>query len=279
MTDDRICHVEGCGRPMPTGDNSTACPRCWNILERNLGQVPALVAELDTTISRQAAITLRNGPRSGEKPLPFHLEASRVATDLHATLWAWVREGLEARPQVPLPDPSTVGLSRCLLVLFGWLVIHEDGACAVGEIGAAVERVEHVIDRAPDLMECGPCPTEDCPGHLRVACEPGPDDTLVPLAPTVRCRDCGEGFDVAERREALLADNGDLLLTIPELLAALARPNDPNPITRKRIEKWAERGRLVAHVHVPNPRGGKPLPMYRLDDVRDLDTLQRTRGA
>lgn len=277
---DRLCAVDGCGRPMPTGDQSTACPRCWNILERNLGQVPALVVELDTTISRQAAISLRNGPRSGDKPLPFNVGASQVAADLHATLWAWVREGLEARPWVATPDPSTVGLSRCLLVLFGWLVIHEDGALAVSQIGQAVERAEHVIDRAPDLMECGPCSTKDCPGHLRVACEPGPDDTLIPLAPTVRCRDCGQAYDVAERREALLADNGDLLLTIPELLAALARPNDPDPSMRKRIENWATRGRLIAHAHVPAPRGGRAIPAYRLDDVRTLiDDHRRARGA
>ena len=296
MTDQRICAVDGCNLPMPTGDNSTACPDCWRYLERLLAETPALVDDLETAIARQARTSLDAarvtvppkdddeedidpkrelpGLRALRAPaavvsvarsaVPFSGPASDALRLLHSTLYPWVREGLEAHPAAYLPNPSTIGLSRALLGLSGWLQVHPDGSSAIEEIRYAVRECKRVIDLGPDRWYCGVCSHDEggqvCTEELYV--NAGRLD--------VTCRTCGTTHDVAARRTAMLDAAEDTLLTLTEMTRALALTGAAT-VTRKQLEGWVRRGRLV--------RSGNdgPTALYRVSDVRDiLAAAQRT---
>ena len=283
MTHERICKVDGCDTPLPSSDGgSTACPGHWNRLEQLLAETPAIVAELDTTITRQAHITLTSAGRRPaepkeahdglgvhEQPLPFNLGASEALDLLHRTLWPWVREGLEAHPEMPTPSPGAVGLSRALLRLHGWLQGHPDGALAIDEITYAHVVARRAIDRGADLDYAGPCGAdidgETCPEDLYVA-----HDALV-----ARCRTCGTEWDVPERRATLLEVARDRLVTTTEACRAVKTYGaNGEHVTPAMLRGWKHRGRIVGH---PDPRDGRD--RYRLGDVLDLMAGHAKTGA
>ena len=289
MTEQRTCAVDGCDRPMPTGDNSTACPTCWTRFERTIAEIPALVDDLNTAIARQARIALDAGytlrpPDDGSdddidpkrnlpglralrppaatvtvarSAVPYGIAASDAMRLLHATMWPWVREALEAHPTTYLPDPSTIGLSRALLRLCGWLQVHPDGASAIDEIQYAVKEALRSIDLGPDRWYCGVCSHDEdgviCTEELYV--HAGRHE--------VTCRTCGMTHDVAARRTAMLDAAEDTLLTLSEMTRALALTG-AETVTRKQLEGWVRRGRLV--------RSGNAgaIALYRVSDVRDI---------
>lgn len=261
MTDQRICGVDDCDNPMPTGDNSTACPRCWARFDYTLGDIPALIVDLETTITRQSVVGGRNGGRGTETPLPFHQAASDALRLLTGALWPWVREGIEEhRDRIALPaglNADAVTLSRTLLRLHGWLVVHPDGVAAIDEITYAVSQCRRVIDLAPDRWYCGICSAEmegaRCTEELYV----------IAGHHEVKCPTCGTTHDVVERRDAMLDAAEDQLLTLSEMTRALALTGRET-VSRKQLEGWVRRGRLV--------RSGNDgaTALYRVSDVRDI---------
>lgn len=257
MTQSRLCLVANCGRPMPTGDNSTACPACWATLDAQLRAIPALAHELDTTLARQTASGSRTGPRSTEAPLPYSVAASDAMRLLHATLWPWVREGLEAHPEEPTPNPSVVGLAVALIRLHGWLITHEHGHEAIDEIGYALAQARGAIDRAPDRTYAGQC---DCGVELyATAGRSG-----------VACPTCGIIRDVAAWRHEQLEAAAEMMLTLTEMTRAIAETSDET-VSRKRLEGWVRRGRLLRSGNVG------AVATYRVGDV--LDLLDADRSA
>ena len=289
---DRTCQVDGCDHPMPTGDNSTACPACWNRLERDLAQMPALVEELNTTITKQARVYLESSgtagieaddpsdvdprgllpglralrpqptvTRAAAKPLPLNVGASEAMEDLQRTLWWWVREGMDAHPDVRFSGSVDVtGLSRALLRLHGWLQGHPEGYLAVEAIAADVKSATRAIDRATERKCLGRCGNE----LNGVVCEAwlyaGRN------APTVRCTTCGAEYDVDERQYGLLDLAHDRLVTTVEACAAVRTygPDGQN-ITGAMVRGWSFRGRLEPKAH-----DAKGRPLWRLGDVVDL---------
>lgn len=119
---ERTCYVPDCDRPIPTGDQSTACPRCWSRLERDLAQMPALIDELNTTITRQDRIAGQGGkprtpepdepdpqpvvawlrgehtPGAHEAPAVFHIGASDALDQVGRVLWQWIRVATSQHP-------------------------------------------------------------------------------------------------------------------------------------------------------------------------------------
>ena len=261
MTDERLCAVDHCGHPMPTGDNSTACPGCWNRLDVILGEIPWLVERLEETLARQSAVGVRNGGKGRETPLPYSTAASAALSLLASTLWPWVREGIEIhRDRLVIPPDlptNAITLSRTLLRLRGWLITVPDGAAAIDEITYASKQAHRVIDLAPDRWYAGPCGAafED------VEC----DAELYVMAgrPTVVCPVCGAEHDVVARRTQMLDQADDTLLTLTEMTRALALTGGET-VSRKQLEGWVRRGRLV--------RSGNagPVALYRVADVRDI---------
>jgi len=267
MDQARLCAVTGCGQPMPSGDNSTACPDCWARHAARVARIPALVDDLQTALARQTALGSSDGRRSPEVPLPYSVAASDALRLLHGTLWPWVKEGLDAHPDQPTPRPGTVGFAACLAELHGWLQGHPDGHDAVDEVAYAVGQATRAVDRAPDRVYAGTCDSRDQAGE---AC--GTELYAVEGQPMVTCPKCEWERDVAAWRYARLEDAADQLLTLSELTRAIAETSRET-ISRKRLEKWVERGRLVRAGNVGS------VATYRVGDVLDIIFADLRRAA
>lgn len=194
-----------CGEPAP---EAFLGKRCAARLEGALGDLPALIADLDITLARQA-VTGAHSPDGGKppkkdaQPLPFHKNAGEAATYLHQTLvWA-IKHLTEARGLTVLPADNTLAMAR-------WLHKHHDSIRldpAGPDIAKAIHAVTAYIMEVVDLsktrsrFKVGMCPepvevvhtpdgriviTAYCPGEVWVHL-PAEDQGE---APSMRCRCC-----------------------------------------------------------------------------------------
>lgn len=265
MTEKRLCLVDGCDRPMPTGDQSTACPRCWDRLDRALGEVPWIAQELDTMLARQAVTGERNGGRSAEKPLPIDVRASEAVARLTELLGSWVRLIVEESPAPPRLTGDRVPLPALSVVLMryeGFLQAHPAGHEAISEIVLAVRKARQAIDLAPEKDYAGPC------GHVDEASGAKCSQELYARRgdAIVRCRTCGTDHDVEGLRAALTTAAEDLLVTTREACGAV-RTYTSGHLTPELIRKWKQRGRIVARGHDKQGRD-----LWRLGDLTELAT-------
>ncbi len=126
MTSAKVCPV--CEAQQDAG---LLCSACCDRLERELGDVAAIVAELDVTLSRQDRISSSSGGGESDKaksedsglaPLkhtrsPINVRAMTAADDLQNTLTTWARDlsGETWLPEVAVvvvkrdPDATTEG--------------------------------------------------------------------------------------------------------------------------------------------------------------------------
>jgi hypothetical protein len=252
-----------CGQP--SGDGSFLCGSCVTGAWNTLATVPGLVAELETTITRQARMAAHATGGTTDAALPWNEAASRAHHRLRVALGSLVeactRDGIgSTEPTHREPVPARVDLGY----LASWLMVRVDplaaspNARALWDVSGVVRSCLRVIDRPPELIYAGPC---------RVC---GSDLYAAPGAALVTCRDCGTPEDVEERRGFLLGRVHDQLATATE--AARALTSLDMPITSDRIRQWRHRDRLVARGH---NRAGHPL--YRVGDVVDLLLADTTR--
>ena len=170
-----------CGRPV---DDAYLCGTCTQQLRATLDGIPDLAAELDTTITRQAVLGEKGGPRAAEKPLPFNVQASEAAWVLRNTLGGWARVldtemplGGPGRGLEPISGPSgstrqgsqitTAAIARYLATRIEALRHHQAAGEAHDEIRTAVASAQRAIDHPAirHSFHVGPCP--DCDGQLR----------------------------------------------------------------------------------------------------------------
>lgn len=188
-----LCDV--CSKPVL--DQARLCGRCRGLLARDLGDVPALVGELEVTRWGQATRgRLVGGTRSDEQPIPFDVAASEVAEALGSTLVAWARVVVEERG-VDWPAEDLGSVAGFVLLHLTWVCHHPAAAEAWDELRHAIGRVRRVIDLAPNRTTflVGPCPERDavgtaCPGEVRafIATEDcGPS--------RLECAACGAVFE------------------------------------------------------------------------------------
>lgn len=249
MTD---CAIDG--RPAP---DATICRGCLDQLVGILRTVPALVDDLEVTLSRQARVGTRNGPRSSETPLPFHLSASVDLETLRDGLGMWA--GVVAtRRGVSLDAPaSAVGYAAWLVRWSGEVAQHPDAAELHGDVLAMAEAGRRTVDLPAALHFVGPC--DNCEADLY--CSAG--------AAGVACRTeaCGATYDVAARRAWLLEAAVDQLRTAAELSRELPWIGGV-VIDRKLINQWAVRGKVTKFL--PHPRDPYGRTRFRLGEVIDL---------
>lgn len=177
MADCQVCGSK-------TGDDGLLCRAHTARLTDELRGVPALLAELDVTISRTDRVTAGAGiGKSAERPLVWNEYAAERRTILLDTLEGW------ALDVHCLTHPGYVAKAVAALR-------HDETAGdAYDELGDAARGARRAVDRPDDATRfyAGPCPetveTDDamapCPGEVWAFI---PTEASTPAS--LRCRSC-----------------------------------------------------------------------------------------
>lgn len=121
------------------------------LLRDTLAEIPALAVELGIAVTKQARLGEvgrgRKPRRPSEQPLPFRLDASEAAEQLHNCLVGWVRLVCEHRRMVDtyVGPTSTPGLARWLRRNLIALAMTPGSETALGEIRGIVQRIEWIV--------------------------------------------------------------------------------------------------------------------------------------
>lgn len=238
-------------------DDTTICRACTADLEQALAELPALVGDLESTLSRQGGRS-DGGSRAAEHPVPYDVRASGVLGDLRAVLVGWIRD-LDDKPEHH-PADNLEAMARWLLARLSGIATHPAAEEIHREIFAAFDRGCRAIDNPPDRQFLGTCPTCSLADiYARVG------------ATGVICRDCGTAHEVTELRESLKARLDDRLVTAAEfarMRAYLGEAVDRDHI-RRLVNVWATRGRITSH----------PGPRYRFGELQQRMGERMERGA
>lgn len=280
----RPCPAEGCDRPAP-GD-ATICGACQADLRRALDTVAWLAGELDVTLSGQHSRTGAGSAEAEDDPTPavlhigrlgYNQRASEAAYVLRTALVGWVRVMSEGWTAPHGPACRTCVHPSCVLVtgpadtptsMAAWLSAglsrlarHPAAEEAHGEITAAVRAAQRAVDRPPGTVYAGPC--RQCATALYA--KPG--------ATYVRCRECGESHDIADRREWMISQCEDLLGS--SAYVAMVCRGLGVQISESTVRMWVKRRKLQPRTW-SEPRGddareeGRRRPLYRVGDVIDV---------
>lgn len=243
-----ICGSPGCDNPSGGG---FICGSCVETLRRDLSGVPPVLADLEVTVSRQDRIADPERRAGNERPLPLRLGPMEARRDLLQTLGTWSAH-MAQRVGIPAPIADCAGFLTSFLPS-----IQSDPLAGqlADECGYAILVAQRAVDKPLQLIFVGPCDlcTSDLYSH--------------PRSLTVACRQvgCDAEYNVADRRDWLLEQAKDQLLSAAEISRALPGllPRQQK-LTDAMIRGWAFHGRITQKApHPSEPRK----PRYRLGDV------------
>jgi hypothetical protein len=249
-------NVCACSRRIP--DEGTLCWTCTETVEVHLGQLVALVGDLEVTRTRQARLGL-GGPRGkgSELPLMWHEGASRAIDLLAQDVAGWVDRLAQVEGEGLVRDLKLLCASMAKIRLANW----------APEMARGVEthtaRAMRVLDRPEEVRYLGPCPGAGC----------GEDLYVLEHDEWVRCGACSEMWNVEERRADVLGQLGDVLVGAKALAEVLTGMTGEK-VSHDRVRVWASRGRILAHGH---DRKGRPV--YRVGDGVALLAARRRTAA
>jgi len=185
-----------CGRPV---DGAFLCRSCSERLRRALGDLPALIADLDITLARQAVTGAHSEGKPTKKdsqPLPLHNDAAKVASNLRYVLATSVRYLTEQRGIVALPADNPPAMARWLLLHHASIRLDPAGPDIASDIHGITAAIVDVIDlpKMRGRFKVGMCPDDPCPGEVWVHL---PAEDLGEPA-TMVCRACGHVWPTIE---------------------------------------------------------------------------------
>lgn len=289
MTTAKACQ---CGRPTA---GAYLCQRCTRTLDVALVNIAAYWADVETVQTKRA----RYGDNLATKssigkavPLPIDARFSGITTrgtaakwDAWATIVAWCRVVMEEQPQLSgaacvsclhvscaavrrrrWPSANTIP-AMCIYLLRQrrWLEQEAFASDVLDELLHVEKTLRRLIDRPADRWYAGRCSIADEHGVCEVELYAVADST------EITCPGCGFVHDVASRRQFLLDQSDDYLVTATEAADALVSWTDEatsSSALHARIRKWRERDQLTVRGHAIVY--GKDRPLYRLGDVRVL---------
>lgn len=256
--------MSDCTRCTAPAPNAYLCTTCTIALRIDLGDVPALLGELDVTACRLDHITTSGAHRGGgETPLPYKPQATEAIWVLRTTLATWVAElsAVAAARQRPTAD-----LARWLYQHLDLIRLRQDADTIHDELTYAVREARRVIDRPTDrrmfLGRCGAPTRSPCAEELHG----------LPWQDTVTCPACGTEWGIRDRRAWMLRVVEDEVRTAPTLAALLTQLGAA--VAVEDIQRWAKQGRLHWISMDSNKRR-----RYRAGDVLDLALLRPHNGA
>lgn len=250
-----VCSSPHC--EYPTMSDSFICKICQQQLSRDLGDIPALIDDLNTTLARMDKLGSSGGRRGGESALPFKSPASEALYVIQHTVTGWVRVLHEDTGRhnhlIPGTDGFTVVGARWLLRYAHSIAMHPAAGEAVDEIASAVKKAYEVIDRAPDLLLAGQCGHEGCVEFLYAK----------PESQWVTCRGCGAEHSVDERRAWMTAGASDLHLPAVMCLSWVKLLMGKT-IPRGTWDGWVYKSGRIAAASADH----LGTPLYRFGDVQ-----------
>lgn len=216
------------------------CSNCTDRLEHDLGDVAAIVGELDTTISKQSRIGAGGKGGLARERMPLNVGAMQVADDLQNTLTTWARDVSEGNGWVWVASerPPSVQSAGALLVLIDAIRKHPAVEELVDEITEAIRRARQIVDRPADRQYLGVCLAE----FESVTCTE--EIWARPGAAEVTCKVCGITHEVGERRAWLLRQAKDLLCSVKEASQYIGEVGHIR-VTEASIRGYVHRGRLA----------------------------------
>lgn len=217
------------------------CSNCTDRLEHDLGDVAAIVSELDVTISKQARIGAGSKGGLARERMPLNVGAMQVADDLQNTMTTWARDVAGANASVNPYDVDPTKLAAGVLLCYiDAIRKHAAVDELVDEITEAIRRARQVVDRPADRQYLGTCLAE----FEGVTCTE--EIWARPGAKEVTCRVCGVCHEVAERRAWLLKRAEDMLCTVKEASSYLGEVGDIR-VTEASIRGYLHRGKRLAY--------------------------------
>jgi hypothetical protein len=253
---------------------------CSRDLFADLIAVPWLLDHLAITLARLDRILASVGhTATAAAPLPVRWRAVQAAVTLRHTLAPWARRVAEQRGLVcDLVDDQVAGFARWLACHIVYVRQCGDAGELVDEVRYAINQVRRAIDLPPDLFYGGPCDT--CGADLYC----GADRQGRPTASVIRCRECHQRYDVADRRAWLLNEARDYLATATEIAQALPAMYG-HDLSVNTVRCWIARGQLLprawlhgGQVHTQR-QSDRDRPLCRIGDVIDLARRRDERTA
>lgn len=199
-----------CGCHQPSG---LLCSEDTAALETMLAAVPELVEQLQVAIGRQARIgtTGKGGLARERSPLNFGALAVRDALLVELALWGDDIDAIRRHPQA---------------------------AEIVSGVGKAVKDAYRAIDRTQDRKYLGTCLYEEggATCHAELWARPG--------AHQVTCSQCDCTHDVGERRDWLLRQAEDMIVTPREAARYIGEVGGIT-VGHQRIRNYLDRGHIA----------------------------------
>lgn len=241
-----------CTAPATIGN---LCTRHATQLKDLVLNAPALIDELDVTVTRQDA---QGGQGTGsESPMVFNPRAAEARDELARLLHTMAAAAIRRTSViVVMPDHEkpTTKAALTILRLFNGLA-GDDSVHAWHEalVESTLDAVR-AIDRAEERVTYGPC---ECGTELSA---PRSKDVAT-------CKECGNVYPVADLRayrhvQALdaLAEHTGPVAELAKLLAAAG-----HPIPLNTLKAWVRAGKLK-----PVSRSAAGVALYRAGDALDL---------
>lgn len=287
-----------CGKPT---SGAWLCEKCVKTFRWAIVNVGAHATDLGTIERKQA----RYGDQGATKgsvgktqPLVVDMRfagakevGSQLAYDAYATVVAWCRTVMDDQPEIigtACPSPclhtacaqirrrrwprdTVASMVNYLARQFGHIVSQQWAPAMLDEFLDLERRLTRMVDRPPVRWYAGRCGYSDeygtCTAELYAREDRGYID----------CPSCGVRHDVAERRDKLLAEAADHLVTATQAARALLTWTDYDGTEAKltdRIRKWRDRtrpdGTPMLEVADVTSLQGRDRHLYRLGDIQAL---------
>lgn len=256
-------------------DDRFLCADCEQDFRRHLADVPLLLVELDTALTKQVRFAERGHTRDvevrDESPVSFNPAARKALQRIVDALHFPDVGSRRAADR----DPVRHGLSAAR-----WMAEHvqdwlrsPDVPEIASEVARAVVAGRRVIERPRDITYYGVC--GGCSSDIRQE-RVDPEDRQA----RVECVHCGWSAPFSDHLLANLEAGDDRWLTVDELVGVIEKAPGET-VTRQQIMRWRDHHGLPRDVRVvPTLDGTTEIEVFRLGDVRRFaqDDAAEDRG-